>query len=387
MCDFKISIIVPVYNVEIYLQKAFSSLLEQTIGFENLQIIFIDDCSTDSSMELCRRFADGRPNVSVLRTDKNSRRAGRPRNIGMTQTNAPYLMFLDPDDYYDKDACRFLYDMILKSDADIVSGLYTRVTTDGLGNEQMSQSFDIDDDVEYKLPQDIDRVVTCCGMFQAKIYKNQLIREKNLLFPEYMAGEDTVFLFSYFLLARKAVFTVKNIYFYRIRDKGDKSVSFITTEDFFNEMNRCHIYCRDLFERQGHAEAFCAISNRTADDYTMKMIDSDLDEHELSNILCEWRWLYFYSEDASSGFGAYSNTVIAFLRNENFLSAAEELVALRPLRQYICRLEQWHSNSEAEKRLMEIYHSKSWHLIEIYKRFMDTTFIGGIFSHIRDRFR
>lgn len=107
--SYKISVIIPVYNVEFYLERCLLSLKNQTIGFENLEIIFIDDCSTDRSAFLIHKFIDKFENVKGIFLESNSGSAGKPRNFGIDVASADYLMFLDPDDFYTNDACEILY--------------------------------------------------------------------------------------------------------------------------------------------------------------------------------------------------------------------------------------------------------------------------------------
>ena len=95
---YKISVIVPVFNVENKIMNAFNSILNQTIGFENLEVIFVDDNSTDDSKNIIKSLENKYDNVKSIFLSKNSGYAGKPRNIGIKNATANYLMFLDPDD-------------------------------------------------------------------------------------------------------------------------------------------------------------------------------------------------------------------------------------------------------------------------------------------------
>ena len=109
MTKKNISIIIPVYNSKKYIPKTFESLLNQTIGFENLEIIFVDDNSKDNSGEIIDKYSKEYSNVISVHLKENSGFAGRPRNIGIEKSNTEYLMFLDSDDYFNEDACETLY--------------------------------------------------------------------------------------------------------------------------------------------------------------------------------------------------------------------------------------------------------------------------------------
>ena len=119
---YKISIVIPVYNVENTIKSAFKSIYNQSIGFKNLEVIFVDDYSTDNSRDILTKLSVEYSNVKFIPMDENSGFAGKPRNIGIENATAPYLMFLDPDDEYTSDACEVLYDTIQKYDSDFVSG-------------------------------------------------------------------------------------------------------------------------------------------------------------------------------------------------------------------------------------------------------------------------
>ena len=88
---YKISIIIPVFNVEDTLIDSFNSILNQDFGFENLEVIFVDDCSTDNSANIIKDFSNKYDNVKSIFLDRNSGFAGRPRNIGILNSTADGL--------------------------------------------------------------------------------------------------------------------------------------------------------------------------------------------------------------------------------------------------------------------------------------------------------
>lgn len=104
----KISVIVPVYNTEKYLNKCINSLLRQT--YKNIEIILIDDGSTDSSGSICDEYAQNYANIQVRHIENGGQ--GRARNIGVSLAGGEYIMFCDSDDYYDSDMVEYLYNSI-----------------------------------------------------------------------------------------------------------------------------------------------------------------------------------------------------------------------------------------------------------------------------------
>ena len=103
--EYKISVIVPIHNVAKYIGESLDSILNQTIGHENLQVIMVDDGSTDESPAIMEEYSKKYPNFVSKRLDNKSGSAGRPRNEGLALATGKYVMFIDPDDFYTEDAC------------------------------------------------------------------------------------------------------------------------------------------------------------------------------------------------------------------------------------------------------------------------------------------
>ena len=118
---FKISVVMPVYNAEKELNAAIDSIINQSLGFENIELIIVDDCSTDNSRNIISDYANEYDNIVPVFLDENSGLPGKPRSLGIKYASADYISFLDSDDEYLKDG-----DIIVKPDS---SSTY-RVGTD-----------------------------------------------------------------------------------------------------------------------------------------------------------------------------------------------------------------------------------------------------------------
>ncbi|MBQ6512987.1 glycosyltransferase family 2 protein [Methanobrevibacter sp.] len=130
MSEFKVSIIIPVFNGEKYLSDALDSIVNQSIGVDNLEVIIVDDASTDGTCEIIDRYCDKYANFKAIKLEKNMGAAYGPRNVALGEATSDYIMFLDADDSFTQDACRVLYDEISSSGANIVFGRYFRVYDD-----------------------------------------------------------------------------------------------------------------------------------------------------------------------------------------------------------------------------------------------------------------
>lgn len=113
----KISIIIPVYNVEIYLRECLDSCINQTL--EDIEIICVDDCSTDNSYKILEEYSKKDPRIKILR-QKENKKQGAARNKGLEFATGEYVWFIDSDDYIDVHACQILYDAIKEFDVDML---------------------------------------------------------------------------------------------------------------------------------------------------------------------------------------------------------------------------------------------------------------------------
>ena len=265
---YKISIIIPVFNVEDYIDNAFQSIYNQTFNFEDLEIIFIDDDSTDNSFKIIEKYANKYKNVISIHLDTNSGTAGKPRNIGMSRATADYIMFLDPDDLFTDDACRILYDEIIKEDCDIVTGVHT---VDGINvypNLLLNTLTNPNEDMNIRLQQ-INKIIhnndfslklnsiddyppfIANSNIWTKIFKKSLIENNNIKFPEKIPAQDSVFLLNTFLNAKGIKFINKIVYKYEIN--RENSVSHKFSEEHL--LNRIKAYYEMYY--------LCANKNKT----------------------------------------------------------------------------------------------------------------------------
>lgn len=120
----------PVYNSQKYLRDSLDSIVSQTIGVENLEVIIVDDASTDSSGDIIDEYCLKYPNFRAIHLTDNIGAAYGPRNIALGEATGEYVMFLDADDTFTPTACEVLLGEIESSGADMVFGRYFRVYDD-----------------------------------------------------------------------------------------------------------------------------------------------------------------------------------------------------------------------------------------------------------------
>ena len=237
MSNPKVSIIVPVYNAEKYLERCVSSLRNQTL--KDIEIILVDDSSTDSSLEMCKRFAGEDSRIKVIH--KVNEGAGLARNAALGIATGEYIGFSDSDDFVERDMFETLYDRAKKYNSDLVlSGV---LFVDGnmfsqKGDKERKSYFECDTHFDTKealkklrmgiagaTPQDCDD-----SKYGMSIWKNlfrlDVIKQNNITFKSEreMLSEDALFMIDYISCIEKATGINEAFYNYcRNEDSISKS--------------------------------------------------------------------------------------------------------------------------------------------------------------------
>ncbi|EAL6818277.1 glycosyltransferase family 2 protein [Campylobacter jejuni] len=113
----KISIILPTYNVEQYIARAIESCINQT--FKNIEIIVVDDCGSDKSIDIAKEYAKKDDRIKIIHNEENLKLL-RARYEGVKVANSPYIMFLDPDDYLELNACEECMKILKNNEIDLL---------------------------------------------------------------------------------------------------------------------------------------------------------------------------------------------------------------------------------------------------------------------------
>ena len=217
MSNPKISVIVPVYNVEDYITETLESLLSQTI-IDDIEVIMVDDGSTDESRYIIEKYALDYANFHAYHKENE----GLPitRNYGMKYAKGDYIHFLDSDDYLPADGYEKLYGLALKNDSDIVIGKTLKYARYNVWDIILfDRAFDgIKDDVDLttlsKLPQILWDTISC-----DKIYKKEFLEKNNITFiDKRILFEDIIFTLEAYILAERISISKDPFYYWRFRN-------------------------------------------------------------------------------------------------------------------------------------------------------------------------
>lgn len=214
----KITVIVPVYNVENYLNKCLDSLINQT--YKNLEIIVINDGSTDNSGKICQEYAQ--KDNRIIYIEKENGGQSEARNMGLDRMTGSYVTFVDSDDWVEPDYVEVLYNKLIEYQADIAVGnYYSYNEQEGIfyfhifGNSYYEKVYDNVSIFEnfYESEHMKNFALICVG---GKLYKSDLFRE--LRFEVGKLGEDGYLNQKIYLLAEKTIYLNAGLYAYRQRE-------------------------------------------------------------------------------------------------------------------------------------------------------------------------
>ena len=227
----------PVYNVEPYLRECLDSVLAQSIGLDRLELIAVDDGSTDGCAEILDVYADRHPQMQVFH-EPNSGGPGRPRNVGLDHAAGTYVFFLDADDYLGHEALERLVDMAERNSSDIVLGKMIGVS----GRTAPKRAF-LRTRNRAKLTD-----VYLLNVF--KLFRRALIERLGVRFDETVAGGEDGPFTAELLLSADVVSVVADYRCYYYRDRPTSQTKRVRTEDPADHVVRLARRAQLLAERR-----------------------------------------------------------------------------------------------------------------------------------------
>lgn len=218
MCSYKVSVIIPVYNTEKYLKASFDSIKNQTFDFKDIEIIFINDKSTDGSENILKEFDEKYDNVFLYDSFKETKGPGSSRNLGISKATSDYIIFLDSDDEMMPEYIETIYGEITQNNVDLVKTSF--ITTikgksfspsQGIGRLEVSHD-DVTSLMDY-------------NYFEpwAGIYRRSYLIEENIRFLEkFNVYESFIFTVEAISKAKNGIIVLDNFIgqLWRMREEG-----------------------------------------------------------------------------------------------------------------------------------------------------------------------
>ena len=246
--DGKVSVVIPVYNVEKYLQECLDSVVGQT--YQNLQIILVDDGSTDSSGAICDEYAKKDARITVIHQENQG--AGAAKNTGLELVEGEYLSLIDSDDYIDEKFYEIMVRVMEKHNADVVQCLFDNCFVDQAYKRN------------YNFPASKARKISArrflfetlhdwkYAIFANKVFKTKLLEEAR--FPVGRKIDDEFFTYKLICNAKTVVNINEHLYHYRMRQSS------VMNENSVDKLNQDRLEC---FKERYHyvGERFSSLRN------------------------------------------------------------------------------------------------------------------------------
>lgn len=283
MSDYKISVIVATYNSGKYLIEFLDSIKSQSIGFENVEVIFVDDNSNDSeSLELLKELDNSYDNVKSIFLDNNSGFPGTGRNVGLNLANADYVIFSDHDDTYNPDAFEVMCDKI--ADNDMLISNFNQVYTDK--TVPFKSIYKDAGEIEVSDIKEDENLLRVPAAIWTRLFRKDFLIENDISFLEGMLAED-VYVATYSCLKANGIIYLNDFYSYnyKIRDsKEDKSTIHVRNRKYIEAILNGYYKIDEMLIRINQTSYGELIfrSHLTSWLYTIALSKiSDLDKKEL----------------------------------------------------------------------------------------------------------
>ena len=248
----KVSIIVPTYNVEMYLEECMESIQRQTL--KDIEVICVNDGSTDNSLQILQKYAKDDDRIVII--DKENGGYGIGMNVGLERATGEYIGIVEPDDYVKLDMYEDLYKVASEHDLDFVKADFYRFSTNDATQDMHLVYNHLDKTGEYYNqvlnPNETPLLTSFIMNTWSGIYKREFLKKYNIRHHETPGAsfQDNGFFWQTFIYAKRAMFLNKPYYMNR-RDNPNSSVN---SKEKVYAMNIEYDYIRDIFMRPENKE-------------------------------------------------------------------------------------------------------------------------------------
>ncbi|WP_409200099.1 glycosyltransferase family 2 protein [Methanobrevibacter sp. DSM 116169] len=328
MNSYKLSVIVPTFNSGKFLCNLFDSLLGQTIGFENIEVIFVDDASSDSyTLDLIESLVSKYSNCRAIFLKDNSGFPGKPRNIGIDKSKSDYVIVADHDDSYEKNTLEILYDNINENNADVVISNFNQVYNDNIipyksSYKKNTEILDISKNKE---------ILGISAAIWTRLFRKDFLVKNNIKFLEGMLAEDVYFACNTSLNASKIIYLAEFYgYNYYIRDSEDnKSTIHIRNKKYLEAILNGYYEIVKMLKNQKKLEYSDYIFKSHLTSWLYTIVISEINDEDKKELFSKCKPLYneYYVDDPYFE-GNYEN-LVNFIKNNELDLAINEVNKLK----------------------------------------------------------
>ena len=245
-----VSVIMPVYNAEEFLDRSISSIINQT--YDNLEVLLIDDCSTDNSYNILKEYAKKDKRIKVFHNQENQH-VSETRNVGIRNSTGKYLYFIDSDDFIDNDYIEHLVNTAEKENADVVvnPNIYQykngrkklNILTETFNKEKDNKNYNI---IAIKVFPSVYN----------RLYKKDIQEKYDIFFDNTIkVGEDGIFNIFFFSKSNNIIFISPNSFYYYNKTNNNSILTLAEYKTFFdntfNVITKTYHYIKEnnLFDK------------------------------------------------------------------------------------------------------------------------------------------
>lgn len=242
----KLSVVIPVYNAQFYLENCIESILNQ--NFEDFELLLINDGSTDSTLDICQEYERKDKRIRVF--NKTNSGVSDTRNYAINKIKGEYVLFIDSDDWIENNTFGSLFEVVDSNNPDlIIFGISIDVESEknninSILNYYKRSSWKTKKEIQDNVYNLFEKALinSSCN----KLYKSKILLNNNIRFKNSFVAEDTEFNLDY-LVHTKHVEVLDNCFYHYMKRIQNKSVTSIHYEDSFSRYVEVHKKMKNLF--------------------------------------------------------------------------------------------------------------------------------------------
>lgn len=219
----KVSVLISTYNKEKFINKTLDSILKQSMDVKDFELIVVDDCSTDQTVDIVSKKIDSFSNYKFIQLNQNSGTPAKPRNLSIDLSKGKYIMFIDGDDWLPEDALEKLYTLLKTNKTDYATGLTKYVYSDRIARSGVALSKIAYNKADLKNFRKSFYHLAPAG----RMIKASVIKKNHIQFPEMIFGEDLQFFAEVFFNTKRISTTQDVVY---CANRYDDNISLVKSE-------------------------------------------------------------------------------------------------------------------------------------------------------------
>lgn len=288
----KISIIIPIYNAEMYLREAIEAVLSQS--YKKLEVILVDDGSKDHCFEICKEYEKMDKRVRIVKKENGG--LSDARNAGLKVATGDFIMFCDADDFFELTACEKMLKEITKQQADFVTANYIYTYQNGEKWNKPVFPADKYSNFELSIDDHFHSFYVLNSSVCNKIFRKSFLDELGIEFVKGLYAEDAIFTTYCFIKAKKVVYLPDVIYNYRQRQEIT-SISYSCDRVYFDKINKAYQLIYQNFKDNEEIGFYRYIYAKNMNYIIYKLIDSkNVTKEEKKKVFQEMRWFFVLSK-------------------------------------------------------------------------------------------